>query len=269
QEVTPAATLIAADLQPLYEARSTDDVPGEAALGIGEWARAGLPHCRRYLRIQPGDVLEIGRAGDQRRSAGELSLLTGIELAAVSGDALVELVGPAESHVEQQPLVEEAAVELGTDVERVVLGREIEDVERGAGIGSGVGRVACLEEAGRAEWVSPAPAAGSGRAGHRHAQAVVAGDEEGQLPDEVDGLLGPEPTAVSSLDGVVDGLARRGVGDEVAAAVDLGLLVVAGVGVPLLGILDAGEEPQLVLDDVAAQGGAEVPDVVEIEIGRA
>jgi hypothetical protein len=55
---------------------------------------------------------------------------------------------PAEAHVEQEPLVEEAAVELGADVERIVLGREIEDVEPGSGIGPGLVGLG-LEEAGR------------------------------------------------------------------------------------------------------------------------
>ena len=50
--------------------------------------------------------------------------------------------------------------------------------------------------------------------------------------------------------------------------VDLRLLVRALVRVPLERVLDAGEEPELVLDDVAAEGRAEVVDLVEVTRGE-
>jgi hypothetical protein len=51
------------------------------------------------------------------RGAGDLSVLPRVELASVRRHTLVQLVVPADPHVEEQPLVEEAAVQLGVDVE--------------------------------------------------------------------------------------------------------------------------------------------------------
>src|SRR5262249_19475168 len=114
------------------------------------------------------------------------------------------------------------------------------------------------------EGVVAVPAGGGGSSVDRDADPVVGVDQEGELPDVIDGVLGAEPALLSTGDGVVDRLTGVGVEDEVARTVHPRLLVGPLVAVALRGVLGAGKEPQPVLDDVPAQGGAEVVDVVEL-----
>src|SRR5262249_1298735 len=157
-----------------------------------------------------------------------------------------------------------AAVAVGSRGGGLAGGGYCEAVTPPPAVEPGVRGIASLEDAGNGDGVFPVPTAAGRSPGDRHAEPVVAGDEVGELPDEVDGLLRPESPALPSGDRVVDGLTGDRVVDEVARTVDPRLLVRAGVGVALGGVLDAGEEPELVLDDVPGQRRAQVPDVVEV-----
>src|SRR6185295_16289961 len=80
QEGQHPATLVAVELQPLDEPRPSDDVPEEAALGGGKRPRARLANRRRKIRFVDGDVPQVGGALDEARRAGDLSVLSRVEL---------------------------------------------------------------------------------------------------------------------------------------------------------------------------------------------
>src|SRR5262249_43565516 len=109
--------------------------------------------------------------------------------------------------------------------------------------------------AGAAQRERAVTAAGGRRAGDRQADAVVAVDEEGELADVVDRLLVAEPP----LERVVD-RSEHTLGSGVRA-VERPL-----VGVALTGVLERGEEPEAILDDVAAEGRADVADVRQLRL---
>src|SRR5262249_29906424 len=106
-------------------------------------------------------------------------------------------------------------------------------------------------------------AAGRRRPAHGDADSVVLVEEPGQLADEVDRFLGGKPALVAVGDGVVDGVP---VG--VSHRIPVGVCSADGEAAGVLGLADSvdepAEEPQLVLDDVAADGGAHVADVLEV-----
>src|SRR5262249_4163742 len=75
---------------------------------------------------------------------------------------------------------------------------------------------------------------------HRDGDAVVRADEVGELADVADGVV----VAESTLRRVVDRSEGRPVSGEVEAA---------GIGVALPRVVEPGEEPQTILDDVATE----------------
>src|SRR5262249_50434171 len=181
------------------------------------------------------------------RHAGQ-GVARGVGSAAVDRQRLGLLMMPAGPDVDEEPLVEEGAVQLAHDVQRVVLAGEAQGVVRAAGEDAGTGSRAVLRAPALPGGEVAVAAAGGRRPDDRHADPVVRGEEIGELGDVVVALLVADPVLLAVLDG-----------NEVTVAVPEreGLVVVvAGIR-----RLEADEEPQLVLDDVAAEGAAEVGDV--------
>src|SRR5262249_47177318 len=89
---------------------------------------------------------------------------------------------------------------------------------------------------------------------HRDGDAVVGADEIGELADVTDGVV----IAESTLRRIVDGSEGRPVRGEVEAA---------GIGVALPRVVEPGEEPQTILDDVATERRPDVADVRDVNGG--
>jgi hypothetical protein len=169
---------------------------------------------------------------------------------------------PPQSHVQEQLLFHEAAVELARDVVSRVVGQVVVRVEGLLGVGGNRERSASRERPGLAKGkrrIAPARRR-SARDGHAH--AVVRIDEVGQLADELERPLVREPALLAVGDQRV-GLVTVGV--HLTRVLDVEL---PRIRVPGEARLDAGEEPEPVLDDVAPERRSEVTDVVEVAFAR-
>src|SRR5262249_62403283 len=128
----------------LVEVGAAITEPAGLALGGAVAGAAGLTHTRRDLVFEVEDVAVEER--DKRRDAGEgLEIVDVVEPAPIARRPFVDLMVPADTQVEQQPLVEEAAVELAADVVRRVVGEVVVRVEREAGVARRGERRARLE----------------------------------------------------------------------------------------------------------------------------
>jgi hypothetical protein len=160
--------------------------------------------------------------------------------------------------VEEQLLVHEAAVQLPAHVIGRVVREVVIGVEGLKGVGGDRERRPTGQHARNPDRERRVAATGGRRSGHGEAQAVIGVDEVRQLADELDRLLVREPPLLA-------------VGNERVSLVPVGICLtgVLDVELPLVRVagearLDAREEPELVLDDVAAERRSEIADVVEV-----
>src|SRR5215831_5209753 len=243
----------------LEEVRATVQDPAGLTLRGAVTRAAGLAHARRDLILEVEHVADVERR--ERGDAGQsVQVVDVVEVTSIAWRTLVDLVMPAESHVQEQLLLHEAAVELARDIVGRGVGQEVVAVE-------GLAR-----PRGQREWStgreSPrltdrerrVAAASRRRARDCETHPVVRADEVGQLADELDRLLVREPALLAVGDERV-GLVAVGV--HLTGVLDVEL---PGVRVPGEARLDAGKEPEPVLDDVAAERRSKIADVEEVAL---
>src|SRR5262249_27117178 len=241
----------------LEEVVPTVQGPGGLALRRAVTAAARLAHARWDLILEVEHVADVERR-ERRFSCTLYKFVNVVETIPDTWRPLIDLVVPAEPHVEEQPLVEEAAVQLPAHVIGTVVGEVMVRVEGLQSESTEREWSAALKHAGHPDRVRRVAATGGRRSGHGDAHPVIGIDEIGQFADELDRLLVSEPSLLA-------------VGDERVRLVPVSIRLawVLDVELPFVRVtgearLDAGEEPKSVLDDVATERRSEITDVVQV-----